>query len=579
VIGGFVAQLLLAVLYVLSLPVRLLWRFRGVARGSYVLIEIDGKVVEFLGRPRLWEIRAFQSMLSLHWLSQVVDEVTKDPRIAGVVVIVHHFEGGMATARALRDALERVRASGREVIVHLPQGGATKEAYIAAGADRVFLGPQATIAPVGFLVAARFFRRALEKLGVVPEVYAAGRFKSAGERLVRDSMSEASREQTDALLDGMHAEVVTALAAGRRVDEARARAMIDGAPYRGDAATEAGIVDGIGYEDELPGLMKPQVLTEGATRAAFVLDAKRYYFGRRALALRYVLPRAVIGVIPVHGMITPETRWASRNVAVDERVIAAVRMARANPFVVAVVLHVDSPGGSALASDRIHHEIEQLAKEKPLVACFGDVAASGGYYVAAAAHTIVAQPTTLTGSIGVVGARVVLGPLLERIGVSVDVVRRGARAAMLAPTLPLDDDGRAVIEREIQGTYRAFVDVVARGRQKTFDAIDAVAQGRVWTGKDAKAHGLVDEMGGFGDALAIAREQAGARGANAPPFVLRGKRRAPPLNPPSDVVRREVLAELASLAGVDPALLGLATDPRHAILAWCPVADAMMKMG
>jgi protease-4 len=293
--------------------------------------------------------------------------------------------------------------------------------------------------------------------------------------------------------------------------------------------------------------------------------------------MRMVFGRAAIGVIPVHGMIMPALPWATGNVAVDERVISAIRAARANPVIVGVVLHVDSPGGSALASDRIHHELAQLAAEKPLVAYFSDVAASGGYYVGAAAHAIVAQPTTITGSIGVVAARLVIQPLLDRLGVAVEVLRRGAHAGLLEPTLPFDEGSRAVVEREIVGTYRAFVDIVARGRKRSYEEIAKVAEGRVWMAKDALEHGLIAELGGFGDAIDVVRERVGKAAARAVPVLIRGKRRSMPLNPP-EIARREAFAALGSMAdgaGVDLPLLRLATDARHRVLLWSPAASAL----
>jgi protease-4 len=210
--------------------------------------------------------------------------------------------------------------------------------------------------------------------------------------------------------------------------------------------------------------------------------------------------------------------------AIDERVISAIRIARASSRVRGVILHVDSPGGGALASDRLHHELVQLAAEKPLVACMGNVAASGGYYVAAPAHVIVAQPTTITGSIGVVAARFAVDPLLARLGIATEVVKRGARADLMQPTRQLTPDEREVLEREIEVVYRAFVGVVAEGRKKTFEEIDAIAQGRVWSGADAYQRGLVDELGGFDRALELVRARIGKAGERAEPVVIRASR-------------------------------------------------------
>jgi protease-4 len=264
--------------------------------------------------------------------------------------------------------------------------------------------------------------------------------------------------------------------------------------------------------------------------------------------------------------------------ATDERVIAAVRLARRNPFVRGVILHVDSPGGSALASDRMHHELLALAAEKPLVASMGDVAASGGYYVAVAAHAIVAQPATLTGSIGVIGARVTLDPLLARLGVATEVIARGAHARLLDPMLPMSEADREAVAREIERIYQAFLRVVADGRRKTVDEVHALAQGRVWTGEGAHARGLVDHLGGFEDALDVLRPRIGPGADRLRVVRLRPPGRGiPALDPPERKAARVVAGVLEALAPVLDveaswlALRGervLALDPLLAGLRW-----------
>jgi protease-4 len=268
--------------------------------------------------------------------------------------------------------------------------------------------------------------------------------------------------------------------------------------------------------------------------------------------------------------------------AVEERVISAVRIARANPMVRGVVLHVNSPGGSALASDRMHHELVQLAKEKPLVACFSDVAASGGYYIAAAAHEIVAQPTSITGSIGVISARLVLAPLLEKLSVHVDVLQRGARARLLQPTLPLDEDDQRALDREIGAMYRSFVGVVAEGRKRPREEIEAVAQGRVWTGAEAHARGLVDKLGGLDVAVEAVRTRVGRGAAKLRVGVLRSPRKMfPPLDPPRPregaegaMAARELVSAVAASMGVDADAVALALSGER-VLAWSDLASSI----
>ena len=581
-----VLQAIIAVFWLLFLPLKLLRRHWPMKKGTYVLIEIDGAVEDFVAPPRLLDFAQLggrPKATSLHALGKLVDEIVLDARVAGVVVVLKSFRGGMATATGLRAVLARIPAARRELVVHLPTGGGSKEVYLATIATRIFLGPQAVMASVGFLTATRYLRGALDKAGLVPEVFAAGKFKSAGEQLARTSMSEGQREQVGAILDRFHGELVGAIASGRRVDAARASAMVDGAPYLGEEAARAGLADGTAYEDELPTRIGALV----AGGAVPVVFAERVLRARRATRMRVVLRRPVIGVIPVHGAIAQAGGLPFMPLALDERIIAAIRVARASSSIAGVILHVDSPGGSALASDRIHHELVQLAAEKPLVACFSDVAASGGYYVGAAAHLIIAQPTTITGSIGVVAARVVVEPLLARLGVHTEILKRGARARLLDATIPFDDDDRAALDRELAGIYMAFKAVVAAGRKRSLDDVERVAQGRVWTGADALEQGLVDRLGGFDDALAAVRERIGSGAQHLLPRIVRGPRKGmTPLNPPK--ARAAELLEAAALLGREYGLglgLGGAVDlrtlamalSRERVLAWSPHASVDIR--
>jgi protease-4 len=494
--------------------------------------------------------------------------MAKDPRTSGLVLAAKSARGGFAAATSLRGLILRARASGKQVVVHLPLGGGTKEAYFAVAGDRLLLGPQAPLAPVGVLASTRYVRGALDRVGIVPEVYARGRYKTAAESLERTSMSEPQREQLDVVLDGLHRELVHAIRDGRRVDEERARAIVDGAPYVGDQASAAGLVDGVAYEDEL----RKKLTTDGAVPR--LVPGDRYQRARSALRPGALQSLAAIGVIPVHGIITGPGGLALRATAVDERVMAAVRRARMNPLIRGVILHVDSPGGAALASDRIHRELVRLAAEKPLVASMGSVAASGGYYVAVAAHEIVAQPTTITGSIGVVSGRIVLEPLFRRRGIATEVLQRGVHARFLDPFLPLDESGRQALSREIDSIYDAFVKVVAFGRNRPVAEIEGLAQGRVWTGADAQRNGLVDRLGGFDAALDSIRNRIGPGAKNLRVVVLQ-----PPRKPFSsfeatagDAAHMSFLEPLLNAVTVDVAMLALG---RERVLAWSPAAASV----
>lgn len=534
---GLVFDLLLA-------PLRLLARARAVRRGSFLTITIDGRVVDMVPRRRFFEVRP-QASTSLHVLAEAIDLAIDDPRIRGLVVTLKDLRAGMAAATSLRAQLARLRAAGKEVVVHLPMGGGTKEVLVASAASKVYVAPATQLAPVGFLSSTRYVARALDRAGVEPEVLACGEYKTAGETLVRDAMSDGQREQVGALLDRFQEALVTAIAEGRGVSRARAVALVDTSPHHADAAVEAGLADGVAYEDELPRAIG--LTGRGAARRMLV-DAAAYRALRKRPLFRRLVRGPRIAVIPVHGAIA-HAPGPFGGFSTDARVTRLVRAARADRRVVGVVLHVDSPGGSALASDRMHHEIVQLAREKPVVACMGDVAASGGYYVAAPAHKIVCEPTTITGSIGVVGVRLGIEPLLARFGVTTETLRRGAHAGLLGASVPLDDDERAALRRQLDAMYRTFLRVVADGRKMTVDAVEPLARGRVYTGAHALDVGLVDVLGGFDAALRELRAMlpSSVRDRAEPAIPRPPRRELPLLDPPGGPARRAAALVLEAI--------------------------------
>ncbi len=561
---------------VLFLPLRWLSRRRAVRDGSYVSLVVDGGVADMVAPEPVW--RRFVSgrgearTTSIHAVTELVDALVSDARIRGLVVTLKHLASGMASATSLREQLHRVRAAGKEVVVHLPVGGSTKEVYVASVATRLVVGPAAQLSPLGFLSASRYAKRAVDKAGLDVEIFACGDYKSAGETLVRDTMSDAQREQIGALLDGHDHALVSAIAEGRGIPIERARALVDGAPYFGRAAVSAGLADGVAYEDEVAASLAPKDPSRedaGPRPVRGVLSAVAYLRAAKRPLLRRIRRRPILAVIPVHGTIA-HADGPLGTFATDERVTRMVRAARLDRRVVGVVLHVDSPGGSALASDRMFHEIAELARHKPVVACFANVAASGGYYVAAPAHRIVAEPTTVTGSIGVVAARVGLEPLLERLGIRTEVVRRGARAGLLSPSLPLGDDERAALRRELDATYDAFLGIVSEGRKLPREEVERLARGRVYTGVEAHAAKLVDVLGGFDVALrelralvpdTRARERAEAHLVRAPRQAL------PVLEPPAPA--RALLDGLRVLLGgsaVETDMIALALAGERVLL-------------
>jgi protease-4 len=396
----------------------------------------------------------------------------------------------------------------------------------------------------------------------LPEIFARGEFKTAGESLARDSMSSEQRQQIGAILDVLERELLDALSQGRKLSPSEARALVDGGPYR--AAEEKRLVDAVGYDDDLPNLIQPIAESDakgGKRSRPRMVNAGSYLAVRRPAP-----PSRRIGVVHVRGPIVSRVPLALGRVAVDERVVGALRRARDARGVYGVILLVDSPGGSVLASDRIHHEVLRLAEKKPVVAYFSNVAASGGYYVAAGAHAIVAEPTTLTGSIGVVAGHLVLAPLLEKLGIVTELVKRGARADMLSASRALDDGEREAMTREIEGYYVDFVNVVARGRGRPAEEIEKLARGRVYSGLDAHRVGLVDHLGGFDVAIDVLKEKMGESRPVGPEVVKPPRTMPKPPEVPAPFV--QAIDALGGRAARELVALALGLGPREIALAY-----------
>ncbi len=561
-----IVAFVLNLLRVLLFPLHAFRRARAAPKGAWLTLTLDGPVADLPPHRARWSLlrRVRRPPLSIARLRELTRAMADDPRVRGLLLDVRSPSGGPAVLASLRDVISEIRAAGKDVIAYLPYGADNQSLYLASAARAILVGPETTVAPLGFAAHGRYVRRALDRLGVEPEVFAKGMYKSAGESLVRDTMSDAQREQLGALLETHHDALTAALARGRNVAREVAARWIESAPHSAASALDLGIIDGIAYEDDLDRFLAP------SGGAALRTPAARYLQRRLGTRFRPLRRRPVIGVIEVHGPIVSQARMALSRVAVEGPIIAAIRAARANPLVRGILLHIDSPGGSALASDRIYHEVLRAAEVKPVVAYMSNVAASGGYYIAAGADVVVAQRQTVTGSIGVVAARFVVGPLLERLGVFTDVVKRGARADLFSPSRRLDEDERALFQGELDAFYQTFLRAVARGRNKPIEAIEPLARGRVYSGTDAHACGLVDYLGGFERALHEMRDRLGDAGKGLEPAVIRAPSLVLP--PPAIVNIPAPLNAAMEALGLAPMLetlsLGLDRDHGERVLAY-----------
>mgnify|MGYP002639882369 CR=1 FL=1 len=439
----------------------------------------------------------------LHLLRRLREAAT-DRSVRGVVIHLDSSPFSWAQIEELRGLMGELGEAGRPVVVYLDQAASTRDYYLAATADKVYLHPAAELDFTGISAETLYFRGALDLVGVEPEFHRRSEYKSGPETYTRREPSGPASEQMNALLDDLFGTMVAAVAQARGKSQDEIQALVDAGPYTAEEAEEAGLVDGLLYPDEL------QRRLDGSFGQTYLLDDE---YLERLPHSGWHAPRR-IAVVLVTGAITsgessPPSIFGGGN-AGAETVVKALEQARRDPTVKAVVLRVDSPGGSAFASEDIHRAVTLLQERgKPVVVSMGGVAASGGYYVAAGADTIFAEPGTITGSIGVYGGKVSLVGLYEQLGIGSASWSRGRKAGMWGSSRPFDPVEDAALEHMIDNTYATFKDRVATGRDLDPAQVENLARGRVWSGVRAHELGLVDELGGLYDAVDRARELAG----------------------------------------------------------------------
>jgi protease IV len=447
---------------------------------------------------------------------RALHEAGDDRRVVALIAKV----GGTlpwAAMQELRLGVQAFAASGKPMVAWAEsfEGPRDMAGYVLASAfDEIWLQPSGGVGPLGVGIETTFLRGALDRLGVEPQFEQRHEYKNAADRVLRKELTPAHRESLERLAESIFSESVSAIAAARGMDAVRVRELIDTGPRTAHEAHDAGLVDWLGYRDQVYAALRGRV-----AESTELLFADRWQPHRRpSLPARR---RGHVALVEVHGAIASgRTRRGplGRQVGSDS-VTAQLRAATTNDRVRAVVMRVDSPGGSAVASDAIWREVCRVREAgKPVIVSMSELAASGGYYIACPADVIVALPATLTGSIGVFAGKLVVRELMKRVGLTTGSVERGARSLMFSPRRGFSEEERDRFAATIDAVYDDFVGKVAEGRRRPTAEIEAVARGRVWTGRDAIDRGLVDEIGGLRDAVRIARERAGL-GKDAP--VLR----------------------------------------------------------
>ncbi|GGH04712.1 signal peptide peptidase SppA [Parapedobacter pyrenivorans] len=429
----------------------------------------------------------------------------EDDRIKGIYLDLSSVSASFATLQEIRDALLDFKESGKFIVAY-SEGYTQRAYYLASTADKIYINPEGTIDFRGLASQTVFLKGTLDKLGIEAQVVKVGTFKSAVEPFILDKMSDANREQVSSFLGSIYDHFIVQISASRHIAADSLRAVADGYLVRtADDALTYGLADGKKYKDEILTELKDSLDIE-ADQDLNAVTLLKYKPAVKSASASFSNRVAV--VYAVGDIVSGE---GGDNMIGSERISRELRKVRRDDKVKAVVFRINSPGGSALASDVIWREVDLLRKEKPVIVSMGDVAASGGYYIAAAADSIFAEPNTITGSIGVFGVIPNMQELYnDKLGITFDKVKTGRYADFLANVdRPLTADERNILQMEVNRIYDTFLQRVADGRGLSKAQVDSIGQGRVWSGQQALDNGLVDRLGSIDEAVAAAAQKAG----------------------------------------------------------------------
>ena len=474
----------------------------SVASDSVLVLRVPGGLTEHRRNPLLTPFTGGGPTVR-----SVVDSLRKakaDDRIEGVILKPLGSQLYWGKAQEIRDAVLDYRESGKPIAAFLEYGG-TQEYYVASAADKVYLMPGSPLEIVGLAQYEMFLRNALDKVGAYPDIVAAGDYKTAANQYTETTMTPAHREMAESLNRDLYEQLVEGIAESRGLASDEVRRLVDEGPFLPEDALAAGLVDGLAYADELK---HREPFDADDWRE--ISDSDYRQVGLQAVGLNQGERIALIYAVGAIASGPGGVDVMGGEVLGSDTLVEAIRTARDDDSVRAIVLRIDSPGGSAVASDVIWREVGLVRESgKPIVASMSDLGASGGYYIAMGADAIVAQPATLTGSIGVVFGKFTTGGTYEKLGVDIEPVSQGRFAEIYSPVTRFSDAERAKVQEHVDAIYEQFLAKAAEGRETTRDVVHAVAQGRVWTGRQALEHGLIDDLGGLSRAIALAKEQAG----------------------------------------------------------------------
>jgi protease-4 len=476
-----------------------------IADNSVLVLRLEGEIPE---KPPV-EMPAFlgggRPPLTVSGVWTTLRKAAADSHIKAVVLEPDGLAAGWAKLEEMRAGVEQFRKSGKPVYAYLRAPGA-REYYVATAADRIYLPPEDPLMLKGLRAELMYFKKTLDKIGVSVEVEHAGKYKDFGDMFTRADMSPETREVMSGVVDDLYGNLVARIAAGRKKSLEEVRAIIDQGPFTATQAQKAGLVDGLRFEDQMWSEIKDRLHSGEPKRVS--VD-KYLKVPMEAVGLQ---GKSRIALVIGEGDIVrgdPGDDGSAGNSLTSYGFGKLLRQVASEPMVKGVVVRIDSPGGEQVASDEIWREMNLLSRKKPVVISMSDAAASGGYYIAMTGDPIVAYPETLTGSIGVVFGKPNLHGLYDKLGITKDSVQRGKHACIASDYTSLTPDERRILREGIDESYRDFVTKVSDARHRGFNDVEPLAQGRVWLGSQAKARGLVDELGGFDSAIELVKKKAG----------------------------------------------------------------------
>ena len=553
-VGGIVTVLVI-VICVLAIGKIFSPKQPTVASNSALVLSLNGDVPE--AAPVGIDIPFFQSQpvptIRDVWTS--LRQAASDNRIKALVIQPQGLSVGWGRLEEIHQEILAFKKSGKPVYAFLESPG-SREYYLASAADKIFLPPDDMLDVKGFHLDELYFKNALDKLGIGVQVDHIGRFKDAGDIFTRTGMTPETREVLNQLLDQIYGDFCTVTGAGRHKSEDDMKALTNMGPFMASQAKATGLVDQLGYEDEVYADLKKKTGVSDLKKTTI----QTYFRAAPGSGDKFAMLVGEGDIVESSATESP----TGGNTLSSGPFIKQIEQLRNDSSVKGVLLRIDSPGGSAVASDDILHELKLLADKKPLVISMSDVAASGGYFIASTGNQIIAYPDTITGSIGVLYVRPNIHGLLDKIGVTSDGLSRGKLADLDDLLDPLSDAGQQKLHESIEATYHSFVSKVATARKKTYDQIDALAQGRVWMGAQAKENGLVNQLGGLDQAVALLRQKANLSATGATNLIL---------YPP-----RKSLLELLTASSADSYADGVADAKIRKLLPGLP-GPAILKGG